>query len=377
MNALIQPPLPDMEMAAFPIPPSARPVHKARTVVPADEIQHRMREEFTWLRPAFIVGAPHDDRRNIAQCIHHLFHFGALEMITRRNRTAHRLCRRSSSARQVLDNQDSHFVAQRIILERLHLDVLAQRVVAAVLQHLYVVCHRLFARRGKKSVRPPSLVERPHQEARLVVQEKLQDSVPVLALFHFPHSEIAGKGIPSAFHPERIQIWRIGAPQLEVRRHFYDRRLVAVDFGRSYAPAVIEDLDLDIFVPVGAGDVEIKTHLALVDIGHASVRFDMRFRHNLHPHGLPNARNASIKASMRFEALLAARIHEIFRRVPNADGELVRARLYVIRNVKRERILPALVRDIRDFIMSDKHHRTEIDPAKVEQNAFAGFRAAI
>ena len=255
--------------------------------------------------------------------------------------------------------------------------MLAQRVVAAVLQHLYVVCHRLFARRRKKSVRPPSLVKRSHQEAWLVVQEKLQYAVPILALFYFPHPEITGKGIPSAFDLERIQIWRIGSPQLEVRRHFDDCRLVAVNFRRSNAPAAIEDLDLDIFVPVGAGDAEIKTHLAPVDIGHASVRFDMRFRHNLHPHGLPNARNASIKASMRLEALLAARIHEIFRRVPNADGELVRARLYIIRNVERERVLPALVRDIRDFIVPDEHHSTEIDPAKVEQNAFAGFWAAI
>ena len=80
---------------------------------------------------------------------------------------------------------------------------------------------------------------------------------------------------------------------------------------------------------------------------------------------------------MRLEALLAARIHEIFRRIPNADGELVRARLYIIRNVERERVLSALVRNIRNFIMSNEHHCTEINSAKVEQNAFAGFWAAI
>ena len=103
----------------------------------------------------------------------------------------------------------------------------------------------------------------------------------------------------------------------------------------------------------------------------------MRFRNRLHPYRLPNARDAGIEASTRFEALLASGIDEILGGIPDAYGKLVVTLLDIVCDVKGEWILSTFMRHIRDFVVSYKHHRAEINGAEVQQYPLAWPRVAL
>ena len=98
----------------------------------------------------------------------------------------------------------------------------------------------------------------------------------------------------------------------------------------------------------------------------------MRLRHVLHPHRLPDPRHARVEAPLRLEALLAARVHEILRRVPRADRQLVLLVRDVVRDIERERQISALVRHVRHLAVSDEDLRAEVDRAEVQEDALAG-----
>ena len=146
------------EVPAFPVPASAGRVDEAGRVVPLREIEHRMRQELAWLAPALVVGVPHHNAGERLEVVHHLLHLLSLKPVALDRLRLHRISPAASPARQVLYDEYAEPVAHRVVLLRLDLDVLAEHVEAAVLQHFDVILHRLLARRREESVGPPSLV---------------------------------------------------------------------------------------------------------------------------------------------------------------------------------------------------------------------------
>ena len=153
--------------------------------------------------------------------------------------------------------------------------------------------------------------------------------------------------------------------------------LVGILLRRRDAYVTVVDVDLHVFVRLRTGDLEVEAHLAVVDVGRALVRLDVGLGDRLHPHGLPDAGNAGVEASFGLEALLAARVDEVFGRIPYAHGQRVVAAFDVIRDVQRKGILPAFMGNVGDFRMSDEHHRPEIYASKMEQDALPALRVAV
>ena len=248
----------------------------------------------------------------------------------------------------------------------------AHHVEAEILQRPDVERHRLFARRREESVRPPALVKRAHQEGRLVVEEEPEDALRVAARRDLAHPEIAFHRVRAARRREVVEIRRVRRPQADGRRQ--RERHLAVD-GR---PARARDLDRHLRLrELRTADVERERHRPPVDVGRRRVARDVGLGHGFQPHRLPDPRHARVEAPLRLEALLAARVDEVLRRVPRTDRQLVLTVRDVVRNVERERQVPALVRHVRHLAVADEDLRAEIDRAEVQEDALAGPLPAV
>ena len=180
-------------------------------------------------------------------------------------------------------------------------------------------------------------------------------AAPILALLDLAHSEIAIHDVLPVLRREVVELRVLRRPALEVLRHVRGH----LHFARA--------LHL----------VELEAHRPLVDVGEDLVRLYVVLRHRLHPYRLPDARDARVEAARRIEALLAARVDEVLGRVPHAYRELISALLHVVRDVYGERILPALVRNVRHLVVPDEDHSAEVDAAEVEENPLSRLRVAL
>ena len=96
----------------------------------------------------------------------------------------------------------------------------------------------------------------------------------------------------------------------------------------------------------------------------------MRFRHRFEPDRPRNAASARVHAAGRLERLLADGAVELLCRIPHRDDEFVLPRLNEVRDVVRERDLPALVRH-PGLDSVDEHLRAEVDLLEVEDEPLA------
>ena len=267
LYALLPVPSAGKQFAALPVPAARRPVHEARGVMPAREVEHRVGEKFARLTQALVVGVPHHNRGRVEEQIHHALHLDALELVALHRIRKERVTPVSRAAGQILDEQKAQLVAQVVVAARLHLDVLAHHVVAAILERQDVEDHRLFRGRCEQTVRPPALVKRAEQEDGLVVEEETQHALGVLALFEFPHTEITLHHVFAVGGGKRVELRGFRRPAGKVLRQ------------------IRRDLHL-----TGAFDlVELKAHRAFVDVRIDLVGADVLLGHRLHPHAAHDA----------------------------------------------------------------------------------------
>ena len=78
---------------------------------------------------------------------------------------------------------------------------------------------------------------------------------------------------------------------------------------------------------------------------------------------------------MRLERLLAARLHEVLRRIPDQYAQLVGAFFRERRDIEREGQLAAFVEAY--LVVAEIHDGAEIDCAEVQEDALARFRVEV
>ena len=212
-HAVVPRPALRQKMSTLPVPASARAVDEARRIVAAREVEHRVGEELARLRPALVVRIPHYDGRERLEIVHHLLHLLALEPVALHRVGLQGRDRPAVAARKVLNDEDAETIAHRVVLLGLDLDVLAEHVEAAVLQHLHVVFHSLLRRRGKKPIGPPPLVEGADHEVGLVVEEEPEDAIRVLALLDLAHAEVALHHVLAVLRREVVELRAFRRPK--------------------------------------------------------------------------------------------------------------------------------------------------------------------
>ena len=195
----------------------------------------------------------------------------------------------------------------------------------------------------------------------------------VPALLDLAHSEIAVHDVLPVLRGEVVELRILRRP----KRNGCRKADCAGDSGDeclAQRRRAAENLHRSRF-PVSRSP-KCQRHLALVDVGEDLVGLDVLLRHRLHPHSLPDSGNARVEAARRIEALLAAGVDEVLGRIPYAHRELVFALLHIVCDVDRERILPALVRNVCHLGVSDEDHRAEVHSAEVEEYPLAWLRIA-
>ena len=169
-------------------------VDQARRVKSVDQLHQRSRgclsdtARGVLLPLSLIEDVPHDDGRAVDMGQHHAAQLGLeLRRVHRRGRG---IARVGIAARHVLPNQHSQRVRPIIPAVPLHLNVLADHVKPEVLRLLDVELERVISWGSVSAVRPEALVQWPHLEQDLVIQQHLLDAID-RAYRDLAHAEIA------------------------------------------------------------------------------------------------------------------------------------------------------------------------------------------
>ena len=201
----------------------------------------------------------------------------------------------------------AQLVAPVVPAGRLHLDVLADGVEAALLRLFEVKLERLIGRRGVEAVRPATLIERAELENELPVEQRPQDASD-LALGDAAHAEVTRDGVDHRValfdrYGEVVEERIVGRPQAGFGDGEFE--IVARNAARLAHRLAIGGSD-DLHSPnVEPNALQDDPQRAAGHVGRQVESRDMRGAHGFQPHRLPDARGAGVEDACRVVALLA------------------------------------------------------------------------
>ena len=194
----------------------------------------------------------------------------------------------------------------------------------------------------------------------------------VLRLGELAHREIAIDAVLAALRGKAVEVGLLRAPEPEALGH---RNLEAA----SSAPLAAGDdlavrvlhLDLDLGARLLTVHLEAEGNLARVDVGDGVEALDPGLGHGLHPHALPDARDARIEAALRIQRLLAERIDEALGRIPRPDEQVVRPLPHQVGDIVGEAGLRTLVGNA-GLDAVHEHLRAEVNAVEAKDQPTAG-----
>ena len=253
---------------------------------------------------------------------------------------------------------DEHTAAVTVIVpaQGFDLDMLAKHVEAHGFGGGDVVYHRLVRRRGVQPVGPVALIEQAVMEVRLVIQKQARHAVLVLFDRELAHGKVALHLILAAGDAEAVELRMLRRPRLEIRHRDARRQQIRLPAEMRVRVLISHNLRRNI-------------NSRTVEIGRYAKILDVRLRHRLKPHGLPDAALRGIPYAAAAGLLLAAAVEAAVGIVRDADGDEHTAVLYGVGDVRREWQVAADM--AHDLHRVHPYRRALVDRAEVQNDALA------